>query len=225
MNMSKLNAYSMLHCLLALTISFFAYTVAHGQPTQTPAATASPAQTASQPGESKASAVGAGTGGNEQPQDLKFVSDFKLLKMLSIAATLMGVAAGLAVYAIRHRRVQKFDILLGLTVSIILSPLLLFCFTKILSIDASACLGLNLSGESLDSVFADSCRSARETTANVFGFVWLWTMIFGKTIINGTVSPIEAGAVKMLMYVSITITSLLLFSALKPLAKFVLYKK
>jgi len=155
----------------------------------------------------------------------RVVSDFRLLKLLGFVAVGLAVVAGWIVYAIRHRRVQKYDTLFALTLTILLAPLLFYLATRLLSTDSAACLGLALGGGADASAFSDGCRAARESAANLFGFASLWALTFGQTIVNGIVAPLAAGVVNALMYASVTLAAPLIFLLTKPLVKAFLNKK
>ena len=155
----------------------------------------------------------------------RVVSDFKLLKTLGFVAVAVAVAAGWIVYAVRHRRVQKFDTVFALLLTIVLAPALFYIATRLLGTDSAACLGLALGGGAEASAFSDACRAARESAANLFGFTSIWALMFGQTIVNGIVAPLAAGLVKLLMYASVTLVAPLLFLLTKPLVKAALYKK
>ena len=183
------------------------------------------APTVAPTGTSAASPYGT-TGAEGSDAELsRVVSDFKLLKVLGFVAVGLAVLAGWIVYAIRHRRVQKYDTLFALILTLLLAPLLLYLATRLLSTDSAACLGLALGGGADASAFSDGCRAARESTANLFGFTSLWALAFGQTIVNGIVAPLAASVVKALMYASVTLAAPLIFLLTKPLVKAILYKK
>lgn len=153
-------------------------------------------------------------------QDLqRVIADFKLLKILGYLAVGIAAVGGLVLYALRHRRIQKYDTLFAVLAATVLAPLLIYAASKTLSTDASACLGVALSGGADASVFGDVCRSARESVANLFGFKSLWSLIAGRSVESGTALALPAGLVAALTYLSATVMAPLLVILLKPLVK------
>lgn len=172
------------------------------------------------------SAVAPAAGSDASDQDLqRVIADFKLLKMFAYLAIGLAVLVGLVLYAIRHRRIQKYDTLFAVIATTLLAPLLLYLATKNLSTDAAACLGVALGGGADASVFGDVCRSSRESVANLFGFKSLWTLISGRTVENGVALALPAGLVTALIYLSATLIAPLIVLLLKPLVKASLSRK
>lgn len=223
-----------LSVLIFVASATFALNIASAQQPQGPvlteevkpaAATATTALTAAPTGTSSASPYGTTVTAGSDAELSRVVSDFKLLKVLGFVAVGLAVLAGWIVYAIRHRRVQKYDTLFALILTLLLAPLLLYLATRLLSTDSAACLGLALGGGADASTFSDGCRAARESAANLFGFTSLWALAFGQTIVNGVVAPLAASVVKTLMYASVTLAAPFIFLLTKPLVKAILYKK
>ena len=212
--------------LYALFLGVFLCATVHGQPTMSgndakqstaPAAVVAAPDLANQtPKPAPASTSGV----DVSDQDLqRVIADFRLLKILGYLSVGVAVAVGLVLYAIRHRRIQKYDTFFAVLAATLLAPLLLYAASKTLSTDASACLGVALGGGADASVFGDVCRSARESVANLFGFKSLWSLIAGRTVESGTALALPAGLVAALTYLSATVIAPLLVLLLKPLVK------
>lgn len=211
---------------LALCLSVNAQPTMGGgdvKPSASPSAVAGAADTASAAAKS---AVAPAAASDASDQDLqRVIADFKLLKMLAYLAVGLAVLVGLVLYALRHRRIQKYDTLFAVIATTLLAPLLLYLATKTLSTDASACLGVALGGGADASVFSDVCRSSRESVANLFGFKSLWTLVSGRTVENGVALALPAGLVTALIYLSATLIAPLILLLLKPLVKASLSRK
>lgn len=211
-------------CALSLSVFFCATVFAQptmsdtdAKPSTAPAAVVAPPDLGNKtPKPASASASSSDT----SEEDLqRVIVDFKLLKILGYLSVGVAVTVGLVLYAIRHRRIQKYDTLFALLAATLLAPLLMYAASKTLSTDASACLGVALGGGADASVFSDVCRSARESVANLFGFKSLWTLIAGSTVDSGIALALPAGLVAALTYLSATVTAPLLVLLLKPLVK------
>lgn len=213
-------------CLYALFLGVFLCATVHGQPTMSgndakpitaPAAVVAAPDLANQ---MQKPAPASASGSDASDQDLqRVIADFRLLKILGYLSVGVAVAVGLVLYAIRHRRIQKYDTLFAVLAATLLAPLLMYAASKTLSTDASACLGVALGGGADASVFGDICRSARESVANLFGFTSLWTLIAGRTVESGIALALPASLVAALTYLSATVTAPLLVLLLKPLVK------
>jgi len=147
-------------------------------------------------------------------------SEFDLLKILGLMAIAISVAAGLALFAYRHKRLMRYDALIGLIWAIILAPLLLLSFNSVaLSANGSACLSMAVSSGADAQPIDAACGSSRETAANMIGATSLWRTMMGETIVDGMVAPLSAGIVKILMYLSVILGTLILYLLIRPLLK------
>ena len=150
--------------------------------------------------------------------DLK--SEFDLLKILGLMAIAISVAAGLALFAYRHKRLMQYDALIGLVVAVILAPLLLFSFNSVaLTANGNSCLSMAVaSGADAQPVDA-VCGASRDSAANMIGATSLWRTVMGEKIVDGMVAPLSAGIVKILMYLSVILGTLILYLLIRPLLK------
>ena len=147
-------------------------------------------------------------------------SDFDLLKLLGLLGIVVSVALGLSFFVYRHKRLMQYDAVLGLMLTIVLSPLLFFVFSQIaLGPESNACLSAAISSGADSVPFDVACGSAREAAANMVGMSSLWRSVMGETIINGVVAPLSASAVKFLMYLSVLLGSVIIYLAIRPILK------
>lgn len=146
-------------------------------------------------------------------------SDFDLLKILGLVAIVVAVVSGLFMYVYRHKRLMQYDAVFGLVLTVVVAPVLLYLFTYLLGSESKACFSATLAAGADAVPFDGMCSAARESAANMIGFKSLWRMIMGEAVVNGMIAPLAAGAVKLLMYVSVVLGAALMYLAIRPILK------
>lgn len=147
-------------------------------------------------------------------------TDFDLLKLLGLFGIAVSVALGLALFAYRHKRLMRYDALLGLLLTVVLAPLLFFVFSQIaLGPESNACFSAAIASGAEAVPFDAACGSAREGAANMVGMKSLWRSVMGETVVNGMVAPLGAAAVKFLMYLSVLLGAMILYLLIRPILK------
>lgn len=138
-----------------------------------------------------------------------------LLRFLGWCTIVVATAAGLLVYSYLHRHYKPNDSLFGLITVVVVAPLLLALSMACMSPSTQNCLGRSLPSGADASTIDTSCRDARESAANLAGFKSAWTRVVGQqTTATGDV-PIASSVVKLLMFLSVLLSSIVLYFALK----------
>lgn len=146
-------------------------------------------------------------------------SDFDLLKILGLVGIVVAVVLGLALYTYRHRRLMQYDAVSGLLLTVLVAPALFVGFTQILGPESRACFSATVAGGADAVPFDSACASAREGAANLIGLKSLWRTAMGESIVNGMITSLGAGIVKLLMYLSVTVGAALLYLLIRPVLK------
>lgn len=152
------------------------------------------------------------------PTDVKtlvaLAADFDLLRMLGFVSIGVAVAAGLALYIYRHRRLMQYDALFGLLLTVSLAPMLFYVSTQFLGDHSHTCLSMSVAVDNVTK-FDSDCATARESTANIIGLKTVWQLIFA----GASEAFLSAGVTQFLMYFSMIFGSAIPYLCIRPLLK------
>jgi len=159
----------------------------------------------------------------EVPIETGIIDAFATLKVSTYVIVFLSALIGAGVYTYRHKKILKFDRLLGLVTTLILTIVLYQgAASQILDETAKVCWVMTDANDQLIS----PCAQGRESLANLIGLKSLYITISPRQILDtGIAEPIGPIAIKFMIYFSVLLSSLGLCTLFQWLSKkFFIYR-